>query len=271
MTVRVLVLSDLHFENAGPDVAPLEPCSDQADLVVLAGDIHTGKRGLEWAAALAQRCGLPVVYVAGNHEYWGHSLKLPGRLTAYAADFRRRGIPVYFLERDSLVVETAGGPARVLGATLWSDFTLFGEGSQSNFMREAAEKMPDYQFIRAGWLPWQHLTPRHTLDICEETIMWMWNVVVHPFADGPTVIVTHTGPSFLSIQESFSSHVLSPVFASDFEEVIRFGDVALWVHGHVHHSVDYMVGRTRVVCNPRGYWPDRLNPAFDPGLVIGVG
>jgi hypothetical protein len=44
----------------------------------------------------------------------------------------------------------------------------------------------------------------------------------------------------------------------------------LWIHGHTHESFDYVVNGTRVVCNPRGYAPRDLNPAFDPGLTVDV-
>ena len=45
---------------------------------------------------------------------------------------------------------------------------------------------------------------------------------------------------------------------------------ALWLHGHVHSSFDYMIGDTRVVCNPRGYVGNEVNPNFDPELVVEV-
>jgi predicted phosphodiesterase len=268
MSTRVLILSDLHMEVPGAEV--FAPRPEGADLIVLAGDIHEGVKGLEWAARMAALWEIPLVYVAGNHEYWRQRMDLlPGRLREMAARYRLSGLPVYFLEQDTAIIETAAQPVRVLGATLWSDFTLHGEDGRRNAMDAARSHMPDYRMIRTGRMPWQRLKPAQTLEICECTIRWMWDVVVHPFA-GPTVIVTHTGPSFKSIDASFSSHLLSPVFASDFEEVIRFGHVALWAHGHVHHSVDYPVFASRVIANPRGYWPNRLNPDFDPGLIVEV-
>jgi Icc-related predicted phosphoesterase len=265
--LRVLVISDLHLEVGCPPVR-LNIQPDAVDIVLLAGDIDEGRRGLAWAASLA-RCGVPVVYVAGNHEYWGHSLKLADKLRNQAHRLQRDGLPLYFLECDATIVETAKGPVRVLGATGWSDFTLFGERLQINSMAEALTKMPDYMHIRRGFWPWQRLRPEDTLKICEETMRWIWEVVIHPF-DGPTLIVTHTAPSFKSIHADYSDHVLTPVFASDFEEVLKFGHVCLWAHGHVHHSVDYWVGKTRIVCNPRGYWPKDINSTFDPKLIVTI-
>ena len=266
MSVGILVLSDLHMEIPGADY--FWPKTEGADLIVLAGDIHQGVKGLRWAARLVKRCGLPLVYVAGNHEYWRHRLdRLPARLAEMAAEYRRAGLPIHFLEREASVIETGPASVRVLGATLWSDFTLHGEKDQAGAMNVAVSHMPDYRMIRTGWAPWHRLRPADTLMVCESTIRHLWEAVVHPF-DGPTMIVTHMGPSFRSISSHFTGHALSPAFASDFEEVIRFGQVSLWVHGHVHHSVDYQVFSTRVVANPRGYWPDRINPDFNPGLIV---
>lgn len=266
MAVAVLVLSDLHMEVPGADV--FRPRTEGADLIVLAGDIHQGTKGLRWAARLVRKTGLPLVYVAGNHEYWRHRLdRLPQDLARLAERYRRKGLPLYYLEQDCTVVEAGGVSIRVIGATLWSDFALNGQTEQSAAMERAVAHMPDYRMIRTGWAPWHKLKPADTLAVCESTIRHMWDIVVHPF-DGPTIIVTHTGPSFRSISSHYSTHILSPAFASDFEEVIRFGHVALWVHGHVHHSVDYSVFSTRVVANPRGYWPDRINPDFNSGLIV---
>jgi predicted phosphodiesterase len=265
--LRVLVISDLHLEVGGPPfLLNIQP--DDVDIVLLAGDIAEGRRGLAWATSLARQ-GVPVVYTAGNHEYWGHSLRLAWKLRERSDKLRRDGLPIYFLERDAAVIETDNGPVRVLGATGWSDFTLFGERLQINSMEEAWLKMPDYQNIRRGFWPWQRLRPQDTLKICEDTMRWIWEVVIHPF-DGHTLIVTHTAPSFKSVSTEYSNHSLTPVFASDFEEVLKFGHVGLWAHGHVHHSVDYWIDKTRIICNPRGYWPDRLNPAFEPNLVVTV-
>jgi hypothetical protein len=52
--------------------------------------------------------------------------------------------------------------------------------------------------------------------------------------------------------------------------LIDVGRPALWLHGHVHHSLDYQLFDTRVVCNPRGYFDLELNPLFNPALILEV-
>jgi Icc-related predicted phosphoesterase len=45
-------------------------------------------------------------------------------------------------------------------------------------------------------------------------------------------------------------------------------DINLWVHGHIHDSMDYNVKGTRVICNPRGYAPKELNPDFQDSFIV---
>ena len=114
--MKIRVLSDLHLEFA--DWSP--PPAD-ADVIVLAGDIHIGVRGLEWARQ--QFPATPIVYVAGNHEFYGGQMRQVTAALREAAD--RLG--VHLLDADELVL----GGARFLGATLWTDFafTVPGLGS----------------------------------------------------------------------------------------------------------------------------------------------
>jgi len=63
---------------------------------------------------------------------------------------------------------------------------------------------------------------------------------------------------------------LTPAYASRLENLICAHEPALWVHGHLHDSVDYQLCETRVVCNPRGYLGHALNPNFNPSFVVDV-
>jgi hypothetical protein len=91
-----------------------------------------------------------------------------------------------------------------------------------------------------------------------------------PFA-GPTVVVTHHLPSFRSVPRRFRADVLSAAFASHLDSLVEASGTDLWIHGHTHDSCDYRIGKTRVLCNPRGYYDFALNARFDPGLVVEVG
>jgi hypothetical protein len=109
-SMRLRVFSDLHLE-----FERFDPPAVDADVVVLAGDIGTRTHGLTWAL---QTFDVPVVYVPGNHEFYGGATPhLVHKLKAMAA-----GTHVHVLDEDAVVI----GGVRFLGATMWTDFQLFG-------------------------------------------------------------------------------------------------------------------------------------------------
>ena len=88
-----------------------------------------------------------------------------------------------------------------------------------------------------------------------------------PF-DGPTVVVTHHAPSWLSVPDKFRE--ASAAYASRLEDLILDHEPLLWIHGHTHTSFDYKIGKTRIVCNPRGYHGFELNPDFEVNLIVEI-
>ena len=109
--MRIRVLSDLHLEFK--DWKPPKADAD-ADVVVLAGDIHVGVKGIEWARRSFP--SIPIVYVAGNHEFYGEHIH--DMTQELLREGRRLGVDV--LDARSAVI----GGVRFLGATLWTDFAL---------------------------------------------------------------------------------------------------------------------------------------------------
>lgn len=250
--MKIRVLSDLHLEFC--DWTP--PAVD-ADVVVLAGDIHVGVRGLEWARE--QFPTTPVIYVVGNHEFYGGQMDRVLAALREAAD--RLG--VYLLDADDLVL----GGARFLGATLWTDFALYGTGSRlSQAMDDARDGMTDFRLIRRSNV--QSFLPEHAREIHLAQVRWLEGRLTETF-DGPTVVVTHYLPHKRSIHPKYEGDRLNPAFASDLARLVR-PPVKLWIHGHTHESFDYVINGTQVVCNPRGYLPMEPNLAFDPRAVVEV-
>jgi len=245
--MRIQVLSDLHLE-----FDPFEPPAVDADVIVLAGDTNRGTRGMQWACqALA---GRPVIYVAGNHEFYGHALpKLTDELRAVSED------PVHFLEQSSTEIEGI----RFFGCTLWTDFQLLGNPSLA---RDTAQlKMNDYRKIRVS-PHYRKLRARDTLDLHYRSRHWLEEAVRRGETRG-AVIVTHHAPSARSLPPGYQDEWLSPAYASSLDSLIEASGAKLWVHGHTHRPVDYGVGGTRVISNPRGY-TDEPVAGFDPRLVI---
>ncbi len=247
--MKLHILSDLHVEFGDfviPDVG--------ADLVVLAGDTHVGSRGVRWV--LDQELGVPAIYVLGNHEFYRN--RFPGLIEALKHE--TAGTNVLVLENDAFDF----GGFRFFGCTLWSDMAFFGDASAA--MAYADGGMNDYHQIRSS-RDNKVLTP-------EETVAWHRDSVeklVDFLESGDperSVVVTHSCPSIRSIPERFQDHPLVPAFASNLEDIILNYQPRLWIHGHTHDSFDYRIGRTRIICNPRGYVPKADNPEFEEGMVI---
>lgn len=250
--MRVCVMSDLHLEierhvllSQGQvvDPATLGPQLDgigPVDLVVLAGDIDEGRGGLDYAAKLAKQWECRVVYVLGNHEYYGYSLPV------LRAELRARedADGVYVLDERDIVIDGW----RILGCTLWTDYRLYGDVPGA--MKAAMQGVEDHR--RIGWSQGQPFTPEHATGLFEISRGWLATKLSEGDPER-TIVVTHHAPIPQSIPPRFHNGVLSPAFASDLRDVIRKSQPALWIYGHTHYDLDFMIGRTRVVSRQRGY------------------
>ncbi|WJF91299.1 metallophosphoesterase [Paraburkholderia bonniea] len=269
--MKIRVLSDLHLEHQMPDAIPYA----QADLVVLAGDIHNHAEGLRWAAATFGDAA-PVVYVPGNHEYYEGEL---GALEGAMQDAARSIGHVHFL--NNAVLLDPAGRWRVLGTTLWTDFALYGadDASRDAAMAAAQRVMLDYRGLiqltwptggeatgkahaLAGASSPRDLTPADTLALHQHARAWLEHQLAQPFA-GHTIVVTHHAPHRQSLAPRFADDLASAGFVNDLPTLVR-SPVALWVHGHTHTAFDYWVEGTRVVCNPRGYRHRRTGEMENP-------
>lgn len=250
--MRLAILSDLHLTAAAMAVPDLD-----CDLLVLAGDVTRPQQAIEWA----KQCAVPVIYVAGNHEFYGGSLDG----TVAALRQQAHGSNVHLLERDALCI----GGVRFLGCTLWSDFRLFqDEAQRAASVAEACQSIRDFSRITAGDALF---SPAISQQVFDQSVAWLETEFAKPF-DGTTVVVTHHAPSPRSIHPRYAGSLLNACFVSDLDQRIARWNPALWVHGHLHDSHDYRLAGTRIVCNPRGYVCDGIaeNAAFDPALVVTV-
>ncbi|MDX3927841.1 MAG: metallophosphoesterase [Shinella sp.] len=255
--MKLWIISDLHLEFGQPFVQPPPP---EADVLVCAGDLLT--RGIapsiEWLATNLPS-SMPVVFTAGNHEYYGGSVQESIR---EARLLRDRFPQIHFLENEAVNI----GGTRFVGATLWTDFRLNG-GDPELAMAAAQSGMNDYKKIKFCKLPYRKFKPIHAYRKHQESRAFLKSALENATAR-TTVVLTHHAPSPRSIPPEFKGDPLSACYASDLEDLIVDEQPALWVHGHVHHGFDYQIGRTRVVANPRGYPGERTG--FDPQLVIEI-
>lgn len=249
--MKLNILSDLHLT-----VAPLAQPRNDADIVILAGDIARPRDAVAWAQAFAK----PVLYVPGNHEFYG------GEIDETRAALRAASEDTCVRVLDDDVIVHDG--VRFVGSTLWTDFLLFGEEQREAAMREGQRFLRDFTRIRYGDAPY---TPQDSVARFATHRRFLERVLATPFA-GSTVVVTHHAPSPASVHPRFHRSALNACFVSDLEALMDGSRVALWIHGHTHDSFDYVVNGTRVVCNPRGYAPhgENENARFDPDFVVAI-
>jgi hypothetical protein len=238
----------------------LPPPAVDADVLVLAGNLHRPAGAMLWA----RQYTLPTLFVAGNHEFYGGDLAG----TVHALREHAQGSSVRVLEHD---VWLHGG-VRFLGCTLWSDYRLYDSPQQRELgLQQAGALVRDFSRIRVAPDRDDRFTPADAQRLFDAAVAWLERQFAIPH-EGPTVVVTHFAPARGSIAARFAGSPLTACFVSDLEPQIRRWQPALWLHGHVHDSFDYRIGTTRIVANPRGYAPDGVveNKAFDPSLVVAV-
>ena len=249
--MRINIASDLHLETYKwfPKFSPRKASHMfqglfSGDLLILAGDIVDNHRMLaEWLSL----CSVPVIYVLGNHEYYGKSLERTESLFRHALD----DLPhVHFLNGEGVVVKGV----RFVGATLWSDF----DGENPLVMEECRERVKDFREVEG-------ITTAKVLELFHKERDWIDAELSTPF-DGPTVVVTHYAPSPQSDSE-FHGSLLRGGFVTDLEAMIRKHQPELWIHGHTHENCDYTVGETRVLSNQSGYGWEEAHKGFRPLAV----
>lgn len=252
--MKLALFSDLHIEFERGSVW-LPPDLD-VDVILLAGDIGILPTSLEWAKRIFQGDGRRVVYVAGNHEYYGTRFNpidgLPTEIDVAGIDL---------LERDTLVLPGL----RILGSTLWSGFDHHGTDKVDLSMAIARNSINDYRLIRG--VGNQRLDPQVTLSIHTKSVQWLDLELAKPF-EGKTVVMTHFAPHRKCVAPQFEGDPLSPYFVTDLEWLMEKHPIDLWCYGHTHSNIEFVAGNgCRVVSNQRGYMHENCE-GFRPDRVV---
>lgn len=264
--MKIAIASDLHLEFADLYIPNLE----QADVLVLAGDIliasdlhdHTEppvpytenevkKLGRRQKRAHFFRNFLKnvssqfkhVVYVAGNHEFYhGRWVGSVNTLRAECSKFNN----VYFLEQNIKVIDNV----TFVGCTLWTDL------NKCDFftMHSVADLSSDYKFIKNDEHNFSKLRPANTVSRHIRSVEYI-KLITDDRKDSDIVVVTHMAPSEKSVHADYLNRsLLNGAYFSDLSNLILDRpQIKYWIHGHMHHINDYMIGDCRVMSNPRGY------------------
>ena len=259
--LKLWIWSDLHRES-DPGGSPGH--RPRAAAAGGAGHAHRAIDTIGWlvrqldAGVLKTR---RVIYVPGNHDFYWREMTDALREARDAA--RTYGIDL--LHMDEVVVDGV----RFLGGTLWTDYALDGDPVGG---MDACRALKDHKAIhlrrddRTG-----PFLPEDARAMHGECVDWFRRRLEMRHA-GPTVCVSHHGVSRRSVGERWLGDPTTAGFASDLMGLIDEHQPDLWCHGHTHESHDYRLGRTRVVCNPKGYGTVGMeeNRSFDPRLVVTI-
>jgi len=258
--MKIQLLSDLHLESESFEPAP----QPQADLLVLAGDIDSRWVALERFA----HWPVPVLFVAGNHEFDGRELDhawpaLRERCTA---------LGLQLLERDAALLRAPDGRViRFLGTVRWCDFELFGPTRFESALRAGSY----FQRVMGATL---HGAPFDAQAVRGEALAcraWLAEALAEP-AQGrwdATVAITHFAPSLRSADPRYGKQSGTASFCNADDGLLP--GAALWLHGHLHCRHDYTVahadGRaTRVVSQARGLADKGEEQGYDPLKLIEI-
>jgi len=211
--------------------------------------VWIGKRigMLDVAAHYAKYCNVPVIVIAGNHEYYrSDMLELLPAFRQRASELK----DVYFLEKNSVVIQNT----RFLGCTLWSNFMFNGTDKVAEAKDHAKRYIADFHSIRYGG---RRFTPDDAEAEFDATYRWLDIELGKPFP-GETVVVTHFLPHAAGVhlmhRRGYGGDNLTPYFTVDCSALMRKHNIKTWLYGHTHNSVDVLVENgTRLVSNQRGY------------------
>ena len=258
--MKIQLLSDLHLESEAFDAEP----QPEAELLVLAGDIDSRWQGYARFAGWP----VPVLAVAGNHEFDGRELNEAWpALRAHCAQF---GITL--LERESATLTARDGRrVRFVGSVRWCDFDALGVAQRPRALRAGAY-FQRVMGARLGGAPFDAEAVRGQALVCAE---WLTRTLAEP-AQGrwdATVAITHFAPSLRSADPRYGPLPSTASFCNADDALLP--GAQLWLHGHLHcrhdYHVDHADGRsTRVVSQARGLASKGEDEGYDPRKLIAL-
>ena len=286
--MKIKLVSDLHLEFSDINIQNNEGC----DVLILGGDIciaqdlhdHPAPNNTAEQAAIAAGTGLGrrqqaaqrymdffkrcsfqfphLIYIMGNHELYN------GKFFA-GIDYMREELAkypnIYMLEQDTKIIDDV----TFVGATLWTDMNR----GDPLTMHAIEGMMNDFRIIRNDKRSFATMSARDVADRHARTLGYFRSVLAEQH-DRKFVVVGHHTPSFQSCHPMYGNDTLmNGGYHSDLSEfILDHPQVKLWTHGHTHHPFDYVIGETRVVCNPRGYENDGYSEqtGWNPNIVLEV-
>jgi hypothetical protein len=185
---------------------------------------------------------MPILYVPGNHEYYGAieaDLVVP--TLKDAAENNSYGLNLTVLDNDTFTYKEVC----FIGSTLWSNLS----NPLDAFIAE--QRLSDFRMpgLTVDWYLKKHMYSVEYIEKCLQDLT----------AFESKVVITHHCPSPRSVDKKYKDNALNPCFFTDLDYLMEsINAPKVWIHGHTHTRFDYMIENTRIVCNPLGYPGEKL-------------
>ncbi len=242
--MKINYFSDVHLEFGSLAI----PDND-AEIIVAAGDIGISQQGVEWLKSINK----PVIYVAGNHEFYNQEYKQTLQLLKQQCE----GSNIQFLENKSYIYKNV----RFLGCSLWADLFLEGEKKAAALGKTLNDfKKISYNSTAFNKVLFSRLHSRSK--------QWLENELAQPFT-GKTIVVTHHAPTEWSWDDTRNS-LKKLAYCNDLKYLFHEHEIEAWFHGHIHTPGDYRIAGGRILSNPRGYVGRKVVENFDQNKTVEI-
>ena len=276
--MKIAIASDVHLEF-GDLILKNE---ENADVLILSGDICVAsdfsdadysnlkdgrsQRYVDFFTRCANEFS-KVIYVVGNHEhYHGDFAETFPTLRKYLGHIEN----LHILDKEHITINDV----TFIGGTLWTDMnaqdpmTLAHIRVKMNDFRviENSNEMVSYRTFEVNEEDTQIPTfrkrparfmPEDTVQDHKKMLQYIQVTIAMLASMNPNkyVVVGHHAPSKASTHPRYQTEVImNGAYSSRLDQfILDHPQIKLWTHGHTHEEFDYMIGTTRVVCNPRGY------------------
>ena len=247
--MKLQIASDIHREfGHNPEIPDAG-----GDVLVLAGDIgYANEKTVEWLRGISDRYEA-VLYVPGNHEFYGSYLRKA------AANVDRKAAYGGYNWLNNRPIEVEG--QRFVGTPLWANFC-----GDPLSMIEAGRSISDFDQIWFG--KGRRLTPEIMLTLHKEAKAFL-EATVRP----GDIVITHWPPTLEARNHNYAVDGIAKYFSADISDFVMRSRASLWVCGHTHYNVDFMLGETRILSN-QGWYPHESGkglPGYDPWRLYKVG
>lgn len=246
--MRCKILSDLHLESNQFYYEYIDE-----DVLLLLGDIDNSPNHINFLMTIPEH--VKIIMIAGNHCFYHGNFDNTHKNLKELEKFYPN---LHYLNNESFDI----GNISFYGGTMWTDFNLFGYNSMPYVVQDSTRYIADFKYITRHDRLWNINDVLEQYNLFNKNFdHWVDNT------NGKTrVCLSHFLPSIKCVDKKFDGSILNGYFASNQE--IRINLVDYWFSGHTHASYNFMINKTNLVCNPRGYGLE--NPDFINNLIIEI-